>query len=500
MTLPYDNLVARGRDIAYLNSISLLLDWDERTGIPSEGHTHRANQQGFLARARHRMIADPLFAEWLAAIEGTELTRDPESVEAVNIREWKRLHERTAAIPESLAVELAQARAEGTAVWEQARPANDWDAFLPFLERNVKLKRQQVEALGYDAHPYDALLDGYEPGMTVAYLTPLFAGLKRELARLIDALRGSSRVAPASLSPVAYPRSEQEAFGREVAHSIGYRFEGGRLDDSAHPFTAGIGPGDVRITTRYDDYEFGQAFFSIVHEAGHALYHQGLPLEHWGSPFCSPASLGINESQSRLWENMVARSPAFWRYYFPRCRELFPSLQGANREDFVFSLNQVAPGLIRTDADEVTYNLHILVRFELEVLLMEGGLEVQDLPQAWREKMAEFLGIVPQDHKDGVMQDVHWSSAAIGYFPTYTLGNLCAAQFLDAANKQIGPVENIIERGAFPELLQWLRTNIHRQGCRFLPRDLVERVTGEALDPGYLIHYLSEKYLAMYRI
>ncbi len=298
----------------------------------------------------------------------------------------------------------------------------------------------------------------------------------------------------------SFPIADQRAFAIEVAKQIGYDFRGGRLDVSAHPFTIGIGPGDVRITTRYSENDLSEAFFSTMHEAGHAIYHQGLPLEHWGTPFCRPISLGVNESQSRMWENLVARSLPFWEHFYPQAQARFTSLENVQVKDFYFLVNEVVPSLIRTEADEVTYNLHILLRFELEVLISRGDLDVEDLPTAWNEKMEAYLGLTPPDYALGVMQDVHWSSGSIGYFPTYTLGNLYSAQFFARAEQDLGNLSDQMARGEFAQLREWLRDKIHSQGSRYLPKDLVRTVTGEGLNPGCLIDYLERKYITVYRL
>ncbi len=297
-----------------------------------------------------------------------------------------------------------------------------------------------------------------------------------------------------------FPKADQESFAIEVAKRIGYNFQGGRLDISAHPFTTGLGPGDVRITTRYSENDFGEAFFAVIHEAGHGIYHQGLPLDHWGSPFCRPISLGINESQSRMWENLVARSMPFWEHFYAQARTRFVSLRDIPREDFYFSINRVSPSLIRVEADEVTYNLHILLRFELEVLMCRGDLDVKDLPAAWNEKMETYMGLTPPDYAQGVMQDVHWSSGSIGYFPTYTLGNLNSAQFFARVEQELGSLDELMGRGDFTPLREWLRAKIHSQGSRYLPKDLVKEVTGEDMNPRYLIDYLERKYGDLYEV
>jgi carboxypeptidase Taq len=496
----YEELSNYSKEMAYLGSAIGLLHWDQRTNIPLEGHVHRVNVLSYLAKVRHRMVTDPHIGEWLAVLEGSDLTRDPLSVPAVNIREWRRYYDRATKISEKLAVEIARATAEGQSVWEKARPLNDWAAFVPYLERIVSLKREEAAALGYDDEPYDALLDAYEQGETVKRLKPTFDRLTQALVGLLQRIKGSASRAPFNLQERSFPIADQKSFAVEVAKQIGYNFQGGRLDVSAHPFTTGIGPGDVRITTRYTERDFGEAFFAVVHEAGHGIYHQGLPGEHWGEPFCRPISLGVNESQSRMWENLVARSMAFWRHFYPEAQAKFAALSDIGLEDFYFSVNEVSPSLIRTEADEVTYNLHILLRFELEVLLTRGDLDVKDLPSAWNDKMNDYLGLTPPDFARGVMQDVHWSSGSIGYFPTYTLGNLYSAQFFTQAARHLGSLNEQIGRGDFTPLREWLRDKIHSQGAKYLPRDLVKEVTGENMDPGYLIGYLERKYGDLYAL
>ncbi|MBM3302726.1 MAG: carboxypeptidase M32, partial [Deltaproteobacteria bacterium] len=317
---------------------------------------------------------------------------------------------------------------------------------------------------------------------------------------LLDRIRGASNPDANAIRNCRFPIPDQESFAKEVAREIGYDFSAGRLDVSAHPFTQSIGPGDVRITTRYCEDSFSDAFFSVIHEAGHALYHQGLPLENWGTPICAPVSLGVNESQSRLWENLEAQSLPFWKHFYPQAQQRFAALHDLGLHQFYGAVNQVQPSLIRVDADEVTYNLHVLLRFELEVLLMRRELEVEELPEAWNEKMVTLLGLTPPDYSRGVMQDVHWSGGSIGYFPTYTLGNINAAQFFHQASAELDDLEAVLRQGEFRQLLEWLRANIHSQGSRYMPRDLVRHVTGEDPNPEYLIRYLERKYSELYRL
>jgi carboxypeptidase Taq len=491
----YDRLSTRSKEIAYLGSATAVLHWDLRTKIPRKGHAHRAEQLSVLAKIRHSMATDPEIGELLAAMEGTQLTRDPLAVEAVNIREWRRTYDRAVKIPETLAVALARAAAEGQTVWEQARREDDWKRFRPFLQRIVALKLEEADALGYEEEPYDALLEYYEQGETAGNLESLFNRLRPVLVDLVQRIQESGPREASSVLYRHFPVADQEAFAAEVARHLGYDMDAGRLDVSAHPFTTGIGPGDVRITTRYSEDYFNEAFFAVIHEAGHAMYHQGLPLKHWGTPFCSPISLGINESQSRMWENLVARSKSFWTHFYPHAQATFASLAGVPLDRFVEAVNVVSPNLIRVESDEVTYNLHIFLRFELEVLLCRRELSVDDLPEAWNDRMKNYLGLTPPNHATGVMQDVHWSSGAIGYFPTYTLGNLYAAQFYRSAAMALGDLDVDLTKGNFSGLRGWLRENIHSQGSRYRPRDLVKSVTNEDLNPQYLVDYLEGKYL-----
>jgi carboxypeptidase Taq len=397
-------------------------------------------------------------------------------------------------------VELAEAAALGESAWEHARPNNDWASFAGHLTRLVHLKREQAEALGYQHEPYDALLEEYEPGLSTQQVEELFNVLRPALLNLLARIQGARRRPNPAVLRGRFPRTKQEALGREAATCIGYDFTRGRLDSSAHPFTMSAGPSDVRITTRYNERFFPTAFFATLHETGHALYEQGLPAEHWGTPAGEPVSLGIHESQSRLWENLVGRSASFWRYFLKRAQHHCTALAGARLQEFVLAINQVEPSLIRVEADEVTYNLHILLRFELELLLTRGDLTVADLPTAWDEKMRSLLGLLPPDVASGVLQDVHWSSGSIGYFPTYTVGNVAAAQFFKQAQRDLGDVDRLFAKGEFAPFLGWLRRNVHTHGGRFWPRDLLRQVTGEDLSPACLIEHLNEKYTHLYKL
>jgi carboxypeptidase Taq len=494
----YEWLVDDSRECSYFDSVRSLLEWDQRTFLPVKGQRHRADQLAVLAKLLHARRTNLKVGDHLAIVEGSDLVSNPLSAAAVNVREWRRAYDKMVKIPERLAVELTRAASEGQDGWQQARSANDWDGFKPFLERIVRLKIEEADHLGYPQEPYDALLDAYEPGETAQTIEPVLSGLREPLVELLHRIVESGRKPDPSLEHARFPLSGQQAFARRILERLGYDFSAGRLDTTAHPFTVGIGPGDVRITTRYDEALFGKGFFGAVHEAGHALYDMGLPKEHWGTPVGDSVSLGIHESQSRLWENMVCRSRGFWEHFYPDAQRHFLALARVPMETFHRAVNEVRPSLIRTEADEVTYNLHILLRFELERDLLRGTLAVNDLPGAWSEKMEAALGVRPPNHASGVLQDIHWSSGAIGYFPTYTLGNICAAQFYATAERDLGNLQDLFRKGELAPLLGWLRERIHAEGSRHRPRDLVRNVTGEDPNPGRFIEYLNQKFSGLY--
>jgi carboxypeptidase Taq len=487
-------------EMSYLDSVASLTAWDQRTYMPPKGHVHRAEQWAILARILHERATDPRIGKRLADVEGSDLMKDPASAEAVNVREWRKSYDRAAKIPKKLAEDLARVTSECETVWEKARPKNDWKTFEPHQRRVMKLLGERAEALGYEREKYDALIEDYEPGATAASLEPIFRDLLKSLVDLLKRIR-ESRVRPnPGIFKRHYPIEAQKRFCNELASAIGYDLEAGRIDTTAHPFTTGIAPGDVRITTRYFEDNLLGSLFGAIHEAGHAMYEQGLPESHWGTPRGEVPSLGIHESQSRLWENLVGRTRGFWAHFLPRAKNSFESLGDVKLEDFFSAVNSVQPSLIRVEADEVTYNLHILLRFEMELKIMRGELEVGDLPDAWNQKMKSYLGIEPPDVGSGVMQDVHWASGLVGYFPTYTLGNLYAAQLFAKAEEDLGDLEGRFAKGEFAPLLNWLREKIHEPGGKYLPRDLIRKATGSDLDPSYFIRHLEKKYSALYEL
>jgi carboxypeptidase Taq len=496
----YTELLRRVREGALLESCVNVLGWDERTYMPREGSAHRAEQIALLTRLAHETLTHPAIGELLATVEHSPLVREADGDTAVNVREIRRNYDRAVKLPKELVEELARVTTRAQQVWQEARQANDFAAFRPWLEKVVALLRQKAQSIGYKSVPYDALLDEYEPGATTAEITQLFAALRNDLVPLVAAIQSSGRQPRRDLLQREYPVERQERFGREAAAAIGFDFRAGRLDVTTHPFCSGIGPGDCRITTRYDAHHFNQAFFGILHEAGHGIYEQGLPAEHFGTPRGSAASLGIHESQSRLWENQVGRGRPFWEHFFPRARNAFSALNDIALDDFLFAINDVRPSFIRVEADEATYNMHIILRFELEQALVSGDLQPADAPGAWNEKFTQFFGLTPPSDAQGCLQDIHWSMGGLGYFPTYTLGNLYAAQFMEQARRDLPDLDDQFRAGRFQGLKSWLNEQIHRHGQRYRAGVLCQRVTGRPLSHQPLMSYLRGKYGELYEV
>jgi carboxypeptidase Taq len=496
-----DELCTLARQAALLESIEAVLGWDERTYMPTAAGEYRAEQMTFISGQVHRRRTDPRIGELLAFLAGSDVTKEPHSDAATTIRQLQRDYDKRVKLPQALVEELTRASVLGQQAWVKARKGNDFASFAPHVEKLYGLKRQQAECLGYRDHPYDALLDDFEPGAKTNEVATVLAALRDELAPLVQAIMQSGKRAPVELLSRHYPRDAQEAFGKAAAAAIGFDFQRGRLDVTHHPFCSGMGPHDCRITTRYDETFFPSAFFGILHEAGHGIYDQGLRPEQFGLPPGTYLSLGIHESQSRMWENLVGRSRAFWRRCFPQLAKAFPAaLAGVTPEEWFWAINNVQPSLIRVEADEATYNLHIIIRFELEQSLLTGDLPVKDLPGAWREKYQKYLGIEPPTDADGCLQDIHWSAALIGYFPTYSLGNLYASQFFEQADRDLGGMDEQLARGEFAPLKDWLQRNIHQRGQCYSAAELVQLVTGQPLSHAPLMRHLRGKLGPLYGV
>ena len=487
---PYQQLLDRTKEITLLRSASQMLEWDEQTYLPAKGVEYRAEQLSYFGAKAHALFTDPLVGEWL------ELSRQagfpPESDEGVNIREWSRSYERATKLPVQFVEEFERTAALSREAWKQARQAGNFSAFQPHLEKIVSMTIEKAQRYGFTTSPYDALLEDYEPGATAGYIAPVFAELKPALKELVQQIDDRSQAESLAGN---YPVDSQQAFNRIIAKAIGYDFGAGRIDTTTHPFATSLGPFDHRITARYDEKLFQSSLYGILHETGHALYEQGLRPEAFGTPIGSAVSLGIHESQSRLWENHVGRSRSFWERWYPVAAEHLPDLKRFGIDQIVRGVQKVAPSFIRVEADEVTYDLHVLLRFEVEIGLIEGKIAVRDLPEIWNAKFEELFGLKVPDNRVGVLQDIHWSMGALGYFPTYSLGNLNAAQLMNFAEEHVAGLTDALAKGQYQPLLNWLRTEVHRPGKKFLPNDLMARVTGEPTRAKYRIEYLRRKYL-----
>ncbi len=503
MSEHHRELRRRLREVATLHSVSALLSWDQETMMPARGGAFRAEQHALVARLAHETFVHPAMGEALAACEADPaLAGDP--VQAANLREIRRDYDRARRLPAELVAEMSETNSRSLEAWKTARAESSFERFRPWLDRQLELNRRKAAcyADGGDADVYDILVDCFEPGMTGAEIERLFAPLRRasvELHREVgDAeLRPSGKVRGIELSV-----ADQKRFNARVVERLGFDLAGGRLDVSTHPFSTAIGPGDTRITTRYRADKFVDALSSTLHEAGHAMYEQGIPREaEFGQPIAESVSLGIHESQSRLWENHVGRSRAFWEWAAPEARSFFaPAMDGLEPRDFFRAVNAVRPHPIRVESDELTYNLHIMLRFDLERAMVRGELSTADLPAAWNDRVRSDLGLDVPDDRRGCLQDIHWAMGSFGYFPTYTLGNLYAAQFWNALEVEVPGLEERMARGEFGVILDWLRERIHRHGRRYTAAELCRRVAGEALGHEALIGHLRRKLGDVYRL
>jgi carboxypeptidase Taq len=500
MPAALDALKEHLAEIHDLRSASQVLGWDSRTYMPPAGARGRAEVMATLRRLAHARFSSDETARLLDAADRETRSLPEESDGRCLVARVRRDYERRRRLPDRFVADRTRDATISVQVWEAARPANDFAAFRPHLEKMVDYARQEADYLGYTDHPYDALLDDYEPGMTTADVQRIFDQLR--LAQVALAQQIAARPRPrGDFLRRDYPEAAQAEFGLRVAADFGYDLRRGRLDVTVHPFASGFHRDDVRITSRYDRSFLPQAIFAIFHETGHALYEQNVSPTLARTPLAHGCSSAFHESQSRLWENLVGRSRAFWERYFPLLQATFPeSLRDVNAEEFSRAVNCVEPTLIRVEADEVTYNLHIILRFELELELVTGELRPADLPEAWAAKMQALLGIKPPDDRDGVIQDTHWSTGSIGYFPTYALGNVLGAQIFATLRQAHPDLEAQIAAGDFTPLLRELTDRIYQHGRKFLPAELALRVNGRPLDPGPYLEYLNRKFGELYGV
>ncbi len=484
------------------NGVSRILSWDMETEMPSKAAPERGRQLTLLTEARLQRLVDPEYKKLLDQLGCTDAnpagTIAKTDIEKTLVRSHYRYYTKNTKLPKELLLEMTEHEVKAHQAWVEAREKNDFSLFEPFLTKSVELVRKKAEILGYKEHIYDALLDDFEEGMTASEVSRVFAEMKAYLVDLLDRLKrvdqGSNEVLYKQ-----YDNDKQDVFGREVSKDLGFDFSRGVMKESVHPFSNGMGAHDTRFTTRYNEPSVDSSLFSTIHETGHALYEQGFGEELEGTTLAGGDSLAIHESQSRFWENIIGRSREFWNCYYPRFQELFPEqTAGISVEDFHRAINQVKPSMIRVNADEVTYGLHIILRFELEKALVAGEVEVADLPNVWNAKMKELLGIIPETDDQGVLQDVHWSWGLIGYFPTYALGNLYSAQFYEKMQEDIPNFSTLVANGEFAPILQWLQTHIHQHGSVYTAGEFVERITGKPLSVEPYKRYLESKYGSLF--
>ncbi|MCR4311910.1 MAG: carboxypeptidase M32 [Candidatus Uhrbacteria bacterium] len=484
----YGKLVDRLIELSYIGSAMAVLHWDQEVHMPEKGSAMRAKTLGYMSGLLHDQflaLNDKRMLDRLRKTVGTSKTP-----EGAVVRDILRAYDREKKLPKAFVEEMSVVCSEAQTVWAKAREASDFAMFAPHLKKIVALKRKEAKLVGFTESPYDALLDVYEPDMTSKRITKLFDELK---ARLLPLIPKSGK--PPTLPKGPYPIAAQRTFNELVAKTMGFDFDKGRLDISSHPFTIHFHPEDVRMTTRYREEDPMYSIGSTIHETGHALYEQGLPIAHFGTALGESISLGIHESQSRVWENIIGKSKGFWTYFYPHLQAAFPKqLKKYSLDQFLAYVNHVVPSFIRTEADEVTYNLHVILRFEIEKDLIEGKIEVDELPAIWNAKMKDYLGVDVPNDRLGVLQDVHWSGGMIGYFPTYVLGNMYAAQFYDQAKKDIRGLEGLYAKGKLAPIREWLRQNVHIHGKRYSAEELVKKVTGKKLSAEPFASYLVKKY------
>lgn len=485
------------QEIGKLQSCLALLHWDQRTYLPQKGHDSRAEVIGKLSKMVFELSTSDKLGRYLTELEG----QDSLSLEdRASLRVVGKAYRRHKAIPPDLYERFAIARSRSETAWEHAKATSDFKRFQPHLEEMIDFSRRFADYYGYEKNPYDALLEEYEPGMTTSELNALNEPLRAKLVPFIKRLLGKGKRPQTKFLRQFFAIDRQRELSLRVLRAMGYDFAAGRLDTTVHPFTITTGPGDVRVTTRFAENDLLSGLFSSMHEGGHALYDQGIaPKLRW-SGLDEGASYGVHESQSRLWENMVGRSLSFWAFFQPILAEVFPELAKTPIEAFYRAANVVEPSLIRVKADEVTYNLHIMLRFELEEKLINGRISVADLPHLWQEAMERTLGVVPKDDAHGVLQDVHWSAGMFGYFPSYMLGNLYSAQIFAQVKKEIPDLNEHIAQGDLASLLGWLREKVHRFGKIYEPKELMTLITGEEPNPSYFMSYITDKYSQVYQL
>jgi carboxypeptidase Taq len=495
----YDELLERLRDIDLIGQIGGLVSWDQEVLMPPKAAGLRAEQLAWISKTGHQRLTDPRIGELLDELEVTDGLND---VQTANVRLARESYDKATKLPTEFVEEMAKHRSKAQISWSEARAKDDFSIFRDNLAKSIDLARRKADYLGYDELRYDALLDIYESGLTVARVDPLFAGLRDSVAPLIKAVVESGNRPDISwVEDNSWGQPGQEALSQGVSEAIGFDFSAGRRDASTHPFCGGPNPDDVRWTTRYSESDPFGSLYGSMHETGHGTYEQGRRRDLDFQPAGEANGLGVHESQSRLWENQIGRSREFCEWALPMWQKHFPqNMDGVDSEALWQAVNLVEPSLIRVEADEATYNMHIMIRYELEKKLIAGDLEIDDLPNAWDDMYEEFLGIRAPNRTLGVLQDIHWSMGAFGYFPTYTLGNLYSAQLLAAARKDLPDHDEQMRCGEFGPLLDWMREHVHQRGSILEPADLIEEATGSPPSPDAFVDYLKDKVERLYGV
>ena len=500
MNQTYQNLVKKLEELGQLEQISGILHWDQEVIMPPGAAQARAGQLSSLAGVMHEKMTDPVIGQLLEQIESGSL-KDFDPYEQCNIRETRRAYDRETKVPMELVQESAELGSRGHHVWARARADNKYSDFAPVLERLIELRKQWAHHIDPNKPSYDVLMDIYERDLTMAQVDPIFDRLKAELVPLIKAIQESPYQPDVSFLQGEFSVAQQEELGRTISEALGFDFDKGRMDVSVHPFCGGGDPTDVRITTRYGTDNFMESLFAIIHETGHAMYEQGRMERDRALPVSEALTTGIHESQSLFWERMISKQKAFCDHYMELFQKTFPdNLKGVESEAFYQAINVSRPSFIRVEADEVTYPMHIILRYEIEKGIFDGSYKVSDLPEVWNNKMQEYLGIRPATDTEGILQDVHWSSGGFGYFPSYTFGAMYACQFYNAFEQAVPDVEGRIREGKFQTIREWLNRNIHVKGKLLSTKALLQEVTGESLNPDHFIAYLKNKYHKIYRL
>ncbi|MGY3716489.1 carboxypeptidase M32 [Sutcliffiella cohnii] len=499
-TIEKDYLQLMKKIESYNEAISLMF-WDMRTGAPKKGLEQRSEVIGMLSSDVFKLTTSEEMLEYITQLTQPEIYNQLNEITQKSIDETKKNYEKNSKIPQEEYKEYVILSSKSEAVWEEAKANDDFFMLQPYLEKLVSFNKKFIEYWGYDGNKYDTLLDMYEPGMTVDKLDEVFNQLKERIIPLVKQIQESNYNPDDSVLFFSFPKENQHNFSLDILKELEYDFSAGRLDETVHPFAIGINPGDVRVTTKYDEEDFRSAIFGTIHECGHALYEQNISSDLIGTGLASGTSMGIHESQSLFYENFVGRNYSFWKRHYNKLNEYATgAFQNVSLDDFYGAINVAKPSLIRIEADELTYALHIIIRYELEKALFNDELEVKDLPNAWNEKYEQYLNITPPNNAKGVLQDVHWSGGSFGYFPSYALGYMYAAQFFNTMKKDIPNFDQLLENGELKVIKQWLADHIHQYGKMKKPLEIVKDVTGEELNVQYLIDYLENKYRTIYKL